>query len=56
MKKIFMSIIAIAAMTLAMTSCNKEEVVNGTEFYGTLMNAGDIKTHFAANGDLFWDE
>lgn len=56
MKKIFMSIIAIAAMTLAMTSCNKEEVVNGTEFYGTLMNAGDIKTHFAADGSLFWDE
>ena len=58
MKKIFMSIMAIAAMALAMTSCNKEEVVNGSDIYGTFLNADDLnaaKVHFVGY-QLFWDE
>ena len=57
MKKIFMSIMAFAAMAMTITSCNKEEATLAGDF-----NAGfedtevmnQVKTHFVGN-DQYWD-
>ena len=58
MKKIFMSIIAVATMTIAMTSCNKEENVTPGDIPFNFENPEvleQVKTHFVGF-DQFWDE
>ena len=59
MKKTTVCVIALAAMTFAMTSCNKEEgnvteTINAFTESNELLN--EVKTHTVQDSLLYWDE
>ncbi len=57
MKKIFMSIMAFAAMAMTITSCNKEEATLAGDFDASFEDTevmNQAKTHFVGN-DQYWD-
>jgi len=57
MKKIFMSIMAFAAIAMTMTSCNKEEIASTdiTVSYEESEVMNEAKMHFDAEDRQYWD-
>lgn len=58
MKKIFMSLMAFAAMALTMTSCNKEEAFTGSNFNVAFEDSevmNQIKTYFDENHNQIFE-
>ena len=56
MKKVFMSIMAFAAVALTMTSCNKEEAITASNFNVSFEDTevmNDVKTHFVGHDQVF---
>lgn len=58
MKKFNASVLAIAALAMSMTACNKEEITNGSVFVSVEENeiTNSTKLFLAENDSLYWDE